>query len=376
MTRPIFAELHLPTSMTARFTSLFLLLAWWFTSSSCHAQTINIEAATAYWNLTNALRRDEPLTRKAWQEFLAIPANKIYSSAVWGSDTASLGRYRRAIEVVYMPRYDSLRQAKLKAKVWYYVLVNDYKQHESEDKRYVAAMQKNPDYLDKMYAYAHEALPARNHTKVAGLKLFYVAFGNDGTSQSEGIVFSLRSVRDNNAVKPGILEAHEMHHQLRTTSHNFDHTDPADDNLLLAFYNTMNEGVADLTDKVPRLANSTDSAEIRSWLLQPAPAVIQKIDSTIQVQAAGGAATPENFYRRLTNGTNGHLPGFYMARTIVQTGYRQQLLDHADDPLAFALLYQKAAKKTKAAPRFSPISERYLQQLARKYAKPRPPVAH
>lgn len=361
--------------MPTRFTHLLLFLACWLVTGSSHAQTINIEAATAYWNLTDALRRDEPLTRKAWQEFLAIPANKIYSSAVWGSDTASLGRYRRAIEVVYMPRYDSLRQAKLKAQVWYYVLVNDYKQHESEDKRYVAAMQKNPDYLDKMYAYAYEALPTRNHTKVANLKLFYVAFGNDGTSQTDGIVFSLRSVRDNNAIKPGILEAHEMHHQLRTTSHNYDKTDPADDNLLVAFYNAMNEGTADLTDKVPRLASPTDSAEIRTWLLKPSPAVIQKIDSTIRVQAAGGPATPEKFYSRLTNGTNGHLPGFYMARTIVQAGYRQQLLDHADNPLAFALLYQKAAKKSTSAPRFAPESERYLRQLARKYAKPRKPNA-
>lgn len=360
--------------MPTRFTRFLLLLAWWLTAGSSHAQTINSEAATAYWKLTDALRRDEPLTRKAWQAFLAVPANKVYTSAVWGSDTASLGRYRQAMEVVYMPRHDSLRQAKLKAKVWYYVLVNDYKEHESEDKRYVAAMQKNPDYLGKMYAYAHEALPARNHSKVADLKLFYVAIGNDGTSQAEGLVFSLRSVRDNNAVKPGILEAHEMHHQLRTTSHHYDTTDPADDNLLLAFYNAMNEGTADLTDKVPRLVSPTDSAEIRSWLLKPAPTVIQKIDSTIRVQAAGGPATPEKFYRRLTNGTNGHLPGFYMAYTIVQAGYRQQLLDHADDPLAFALLYQKAAKKSRSAPHFSPASERYLRRLAHKYGKRRPPV--
>lgn len=358
--------------MPTHFTRLFLLLAGWLTAGVGQAQAINIEAATAYWHLTDALRRDEPLTRKAWQEFLAIPANKVYASAVWGSDTASLGRYRRAIEVVYRPSYDSLRQAKLKAKVWYYVLVDDYKQHESEDKRYVAAMQKNPDYLGNMYAYAYEALPTRNHTKVANLKLFYVAIGNDATSQTEGLVFSLRSVRDGNAVKPGILEAHEMHHQLRTTSHSYDKTDPADDNLLVAFYNALNEGTADLIDKVPALTAPTDSAYIRSWLLKPAPAVIQKIDSTIRVQAAGGPATPEKFYRQLTNSTNGHLPGFYMAYTIVQAGYRQELLDHANDPLAFALLYQKAAKRSKLAPRFSPQSERYLKQLARKYAKPRP----
>jgi len=358
--------------MPVSFTRLFLLLTLLLAAGRSRAQTIDTESATAYWKMTDALRRNEPLTDAAWQGFLALPANKIYVDAVYNDE--QLARYRRAIEVVYMPRYDSLRQAKIKAGVWYYVLANDYKTHESEDQRYVAAMRQNPDYLGRMYAYAYEALPTRNHTKVANLRIGYVMLGNDATSQQTGLVFSLRSVRDGNAVKPGILEAHEMHHQLRTTR-DYGTTDPTDDNLLWAFYSALNEGTADFTDKVPRLAAPTDSAEIRSWLLAPAPAVIQKIDSTIRVQAAGGPATPLKFYRHLTNGTNGHLPGFYMAYTIAQAGYRQQLLDHADAPLAFALLYQKAAKKSKSAPRFSPESERYLKQLARKYAKPRPAPA-
>ncbi|MFD1871044.1 DUF5700 domain-containing putative Zn-dependent protease [Hymenobacter bucti] len=298
--------------MTSYFTRLLLLTFLLITSLS-HAQTIDIESATRYWQLTDALRRNEPLTDQAWQSFLALPGNKIYVDAVYNDE--QLARYRRAIEVAYMPRYDSLRQAKIKANVWYYVLANDYKEHEAEDRRYVAAMQQNPDYLGRMYTYAYEALPARNHTKVANLKIYYVMLGNDATSQQTGLVFSMRSVRDGNATKPGILEAHEMHHQLRTTSTHYEPTNPADDNLLWAFYSALNEGTADFTDKVPRLANPADSAEIRSWLLRPAPAVIQKIDSTIRVQAAGGAATPLKFYRRLTNGTNGHLPGFYMAST-------------------------------------------------------------
>ncbi|RZK33320.1 MAG: hypothetical protein EOO57_13430, partial [Hymenobacter sp.] len=133
------------------------------------AQVIHTEAATAYWQLTDALRRNEPLTPRAWQDFLALPDNKVYAGAVWGSDTASLSRYRRAIKVVYMPRYDSLRQAKVKAGVWYYVLVNDYKEHEQEYRDSLAKTAINPAYLDKMYTYAYEYLPARDHRKVANL---------------------------------------------------------------------------------------------------------------------------------------------------------------------------------------------------------------
>ena len=63
-----------------------------------------------------------------------------------------------------------------------------------------------------------------------------------------------------------------------------------------------------------------------------------------------------------------------MAYTILQNDYRKPLLKHADDPIAFALLCQKAAEKDKLhqhPPTFAPASVRYLRQLARKYAKPR-----
>ncbi|MDJ0366161.1 hypothetical protein QMK33_13465 [Hymenobacter sp. H14-R3] len=357
-----------------RFSQRPLLLAGLLlTAAGAQAQTIDTDGAAAYWQLTDALRRDEPLTDQAWQALLAVPANKVYASSVWGSDTASLRRYRRAIEVVYRPRYQAILQTKLTAKSWYYVLVNDYKEQEVVYKTFLAETVKNPAYLEKMYTYAYEFLPARNHTRVAGLKLGYVALGNDATSQAEGIFFSLRSARDNSQW-PGILEAHEMHHQLRTAI-NTGTEDPADEGLLWSFYSAQNEGLADLIDKRVLLEQSADSAEIRSWLLKPAPAVIHKIDSTIQVQAAGGAATPLKFYRRLTNGSNGHLPGFYMAYAIVKSGYQKPLLANADNPFSFVLLYQQAAKKNWTYPRFSAVSERYIKQLARKYAKPRPATA-
>jgi hypothetical protein len=357
--------------MPVSFTRLLLLLALLLATGPSRAQTIDTEAAMAYWKLTDALRRNEPLTAQTWGAFLAIPANKIYVSSIFGSDTADLGAYRRAIEVVYRPRYDSLLRVRLKAKRWYYVLVNDYKQQESEYQKFLAVTAKNPAYLEKMYAYAYEYLPARDRKKVANLTLGYVAIGNDATSQREGIYFSLRAARDYGRLKPGILEAHEMHHQLRSHK-DFGTIAPEDEGVLWALESAQNEGIADLTDKRV-LLTSADSTEIRDWLLKPGPGVVHQIDSTLQVQAAGGPAAPLRFYRRLTNGSNGHLPGFFMAYTIVRNGYLQPLLDHADDPIAFALLYQKAAKKDKKHPPvFSEASVRYLRQLARKYARPRP----
>ena len=361
--------------MPAALPRLLVLLALLLAAGHGRAQTIDTKAAEAYWQLTDGLRRNEPLTNPAWRTFLAIPANKVYVASIFGSDTTDLRAYRRAIEVVYMPRYDSLLQARLKAERWYYVLVNDYKQQEPAYQKFLAETARNPAYLEKMYTYAYEFLPARNRTRVANLTLGYVAIGNDATSQREGIYFSLRSARDFGRVKPGILEAHEMHHQL-ITGKDFGTIAPEDEGVLWALKTAQLEGMADLIDKRVLVEQSSDSTETRNWLLKPGPGVVHQLDSTLQVQAAGGPATPLKFYRRLTNGSNGHLPGFFMAYTIYRQGMTKQLLDHANDPLAFALLYQKAALKDKQHPPvFSAASVRYLQQLARKYAKPRPAAA-
>lgn len=354
---------------------LLPLLALLFSAHLSLAQTIDTEAATAYWQLTDALRRNEPLTDAAWQAFLALPANKVYVRECFNGEE-DVQRYRRAMEVVYMPRHDSLLQTKLKTKVWNYVLLSDYKQHEPEYRNFLAETVAKPTYLDNMYTYAYEYLPARNHTKVTNLKLGYVALGNDATSQEEGIYFSLYGARHSALIRPGILEAHEMHHQLISGGKLVSPALPGDEGLLWLLRMALIEGLADLIDKRVYVEQSSDSTEIRDWGLKPAPRALQKLDSTIQVQAAGRGTTPLKFYRRLTNGSNGHVPGFFMAYTIYQNGLTKQMLDHADDPFAFALLYQRVAKKDKRHPPvFSAVSEHYLKQLARKYAKPAPTTA-
>lgn len=367
--------------MFISFSCLLSLLLALLLPAVSRAQTINTDAVAAYWQLTDALRRDEPLTDAAWQQFLALPANQIYVPQVYDAD--DLARYRQALEIVYSPRYDSLRRAKLKQPTgtWFYRLLTNLKEQEPTYRRFITETAKNPGFLQQMYAYAYEYLPARAHVRPDTLQLYYTALGDDATSQGgRSIVFSLYDAYQYQQVRPGILEAHELHHALLnyalTSAEKI--TQPAqagDEGLLWLLRSSLIEGLADLTDKKVQLESSADSTDIRHRLLTPAPAFLQKVDSTIRVQAGGGPATPLKFYRRLTNGSNGHLPGFYMAYTILQNGYRQPLLDHADDPIAFTLLYQKAAKKDKYhqhPPVFSATSVRYLKQLSRKYAKPQP----
>ena len=335
-----------------------------------YAQAINTEAATAYWNLTDALRRDEPLTDQAWQTFLAIPTNQVYVRECFRGP-ADIARYRQILQEVYRPGSDSLVQAKLRAKAWYYVLLSEYKEQELHYKQFLLETVKKPVFLETMYTNAYAYLPIRDHLRIPDLKLSYVALGNDATSQQEGIVFSVYDAYQYATFRPGLLEAHELHHQLRSQK-NLGTIAPIDVSLLWSLSSAQNEGIADLTDKKVLLEQSSDSTDIRNWLLKPAPAVIQKIDSTLQVLARGGPATPISFYRGLTQGSNGHIPGFFMAYTILRNGYRQALLEQADDPVAFALLYQRAASKDPLHPPvFSAASVSYLRRLAHRYKHPR-----
>lgn len=331
------------------------------------AQTANVEAVLRYWEITDALRQDQPLTDAVWQEFLALPGNRRYVRSVFAE--ADLKRYRQAIETAYMPRHDSLLQVKLKAKAWYYVLANDYKLREAEYKRYVAEVAVKPAYLDLMYTRAYEYLPRRAHTKVQDLKLFYTALGNDAISEPEGLVFSLKSAIDANAPKEGILEGHEIHHQLRPGLAIRSVPEP-DQALIWAMSVVLNEGSADLIDKKVQLTTKADSAMIHNWLLARAPATLQKLDSVMQAAAKTGAAALPNqkYYRRLFNSTTGHMPGFYMARTIENNGYGRRLLSAIDNPFAFFALYQKAARKDKTRPvTFSETSIAYIKSLEKKY---------
>ena len=333
------------------------------------AQTINVDAVTRYWQITDALRQDKLLTDQAWQEFLEIPGNKIYVRGIYSA--AELVRYRKAIEVVYMPRYDSLRRAKLQAKSWLYMMANDMKEREPEYRRYVAGLTQNAA-LDQMYQFAYPQLPLAARKRVSKLNIYYEALGNDATSQEEGMFYSLRAVLDANEVKPGLMEGHEMYHQLQPDFH-FGPIAPDDEGLLEFMTSMQHEGIADQIDKPLTMALPGDPRGIRDWAFTPAPTFIHRMDSALQSRARGGAAATGRWYRRLSDGSNGHLPGFFMSSAIVRNGYGKQLIAQSDNPFAFVFLYQKAAKKDKTPlPRFSDEALRYLRELERKYTKARP----
>ena len=222
---------------------------------------------TRYWQITDGLRQDKSLTDQIWQEFLEIPGNKIYVRGIYSA--TDLVRYRKAIEVVYMPRYDSLRRTKLQAKNWFHIMVNDYKEREPEYRRYVVRLTQNATALDLMYQYAYPQLPPAARKRVTTLNIYYEALGNDATSQTDGMFYSLRAVLDANEVKPDLMEGHEMYHQLQS-GRDFGTIAPKEEGLLEIMASMQYEGIADQIDNPwPWICPATRAASATGPLRQP-----------------------------------------------------------------------------------------------------------
>jgi hypothetical protein len=176
------------------------------------------------------------------------------------------------------------------------MMVNDYKEREPEYRRYVASLTQNATALDQMYQYAYSQLPPAARKRVANLNIYYEALGNDATSQTEGMFYSLRAVLDANEVKLGLLQGHEMYHQLQP-SRDFGTIAPDDQGLLQIIASTQHEGIADQIDKPLIMALPDDPHGIRDWALAPAPIFIHRMDSALQSRARGGAAASDRWYR-------------------------------------------------------------------------------
>jgi hypothetical protein len=347
--------------------ALILFIMILLLTPALKAQTINIDAALKYWELTDSLKKNKPITDEQWTEFINLEGNKTYARSVF--DSASLVSYRRALEIVYMPANDARLQKNLKAKYWYATLIKRYKDQEDSLKTYLQQTLQSPAYKNVMYKYVYEYLPKKDRHPVKDLKFYYNGLGMDAVSYPNGIFMSLMACVNNSKIKNGILEAHELHHQLRSQME-FKKMKPEHEGVLYAIFSIQNEGVADMIDKVPMLAQPGDPDGITNWLLTPAPAAIKSLDSNLVVMAQSQSASFQNekAYRKLLRSSAGHMPGFYMARIIVNNGYKKQMLNIANNPFQFIYLYNKAAKKDAMHPKtFSKKAITYLNALEKTY---------
>lgn len=354
---------------------LVLLLLCFYSLCTC-AQTIDTMPLDAYWKLIEPLKKNNSLSQHDWANFLAIEANKTYIDNQ-GFDAKYLEKLRQNIEYVYMPKYDSLLNARIvainkdPASYWITYKVYVYKKYEQQLKEYEKQLL-NPTYLDLMYKQAFSWLPKKLQKKDTSAHFYLLGIENDAIAGEGVIIATLWNLYNQDRINMGSTAGHEMHHNLRQPLA-FKNVSEADAGILYLLGSILNEGSADMIDKVSNIKfENKIPSELRykDFLLNQADSIVTVINKDLVLMAnpKNSIFKTEKDYRQLIRWTSGHCPGYYMADIIVRNGYKRQMIENIQNPFQFIYLYNKAAIKDKQKPTlFSKIAIEYVQKLEKKY---------
>lgn len=342
--------------------TLFIVL--FYVVTLANAQTIDVSAVDLYYTMTEEARQGKPIPEKVWAGFLAHKGVAQYVENQ-GFDTSFINRYKRTIEFVYNPQNDSLLQRRLKdpQTYWTTYLVHYYKKNEAIYKSYIQKIVNDKQaYLDTLYKNTYSALPQRMHRKASDATLYFIPIHNDAIANGKfDIVFSVFCAYECDKTRYGVLGGHEIHHILRK---NKSISSPKDKYLYDGISEILNEGLPDLIDKQ---ALSQSELDYFSILMPEGEKSLPAVDSMIMNHAKNIKWVSSKADARSVIQMSGHIPGCYMAHVIARNGFKQDLIDNADDPVRFFELYNKAALMDKDKPYvFSKTTMKYLKKLKQK----------
>jgi hypothetical protein len=350
----------------------FLLLVFTVVHLKLSAQTVDASPLDAYWQMIEPLKRGERLSKETWQQFIKIDANATYIKNQ-GFDSSYLERLRKAIEMVYLPEYDSLFKARYQKPLDYWLLykVGNYKVYEKELKAYQQMVQQ-PGYFDDAYKYVWEWLPKSLQRRDTATRVYLLGIENDAIAGGHIMILTLWTAYNQEKIKRGILTAHEFHHILRTPA-DYGTIRDQDKGLMYVLERVLNEGSADMIDKGIGLANKDKvpfELYYEDFLLGKVDSIMKVLNTDLEQMAvtAGTQFKTERQFRELLKWSSGHCPGYYMANIIVRNGYKKQLVADVQNPFIFFRLYNKAAKKDKQRPPvFSDLAMKSVLELEQRY---------
>ena len=345
--------------------TLFILFVFIASCQFIQAQTIDATAATRYFELTDSLRKGRPVSDDLWKSFLSLEGNSQYIQNQ-GYSEKYLNRFRKDLEVVYMPQHDSLLQERLKDPRQHYntYLIHFYKANEPQLQEYLQNIITDKEaYLTALYAKTYSMLPKRMQSPKPEATLYFNALGNDALANKGNLVLTLWGTYVYDREKYGILGGHELHHLIRKEKHYV--VAEKDESLLLMLQLLLNEGPSDLIDKRYTMAESVpEDMRFGEYILEHGEKQLPKVDEAIRQIAAGTKTYNSKEIRQQVIGMSGHIPGFYMADVVERNGLKKKLIANIDDPFQFIFLYNRAAKKDKAKPFvFSDEAIAYLKQV-------------
>jgi hypothetical protein len=344
---------------------LFTLLLLAASGYCSQAQQVDVTAAARYFELVDTLKSGKGLHDDTWQQFLNMEGNRQYIQNQGYTD-AYLNRFRKTMEVVYLPEHDSTLQVRLQDNREHYMTysIHMYKAHETELRGYLAQLEADKEaYVNTMYQNCYSMLPKRLHGKRPEAGVYLIALGNDAVANNGNMVLNLWGEYKFNQVKPGAVGGHELHHLLNRQKQ-YTVADK-DKSLLLMLQLLMNEGAPDLIDKkYATAATMPGDMQWGTYMFDLGKQHLPKVDEVIKEIASGEKQYSSKDIRQQVIGMSGHIPGFYMADVIERNGLKKKLVANIDNPFQIVYLYNKAARKDKAKPYlFSDESIAYLKKV-------------
>ncbi len=344
---------------------LFTLILLLSSFQALKAQVIDGTAVVRYFELTDSLKQGKPISSETWKAFLNLEGNRLYIQNMAHSD-AFLERYRKTMEIVYMPENDSILQKRLQNPQQNYLTyaIHQYKANEQALRKYFASIDSDKNaYLATMYNRCYSMLPKKLQTKRTDATIYFIALDNDAVAESGSIILNLWGSYNYDKAKPGILAGHEFYHLLWQPN-KYEIADK-DKSLLCMLNLLMNEGAPDLIDK--KFTSSTEMPEemkFGEYMLQIGKKAMPILDEAIKDIATGSKSYSNKEIRQQVLSMSGHIPGYYMADIIERNGLREKLVKNIQNPFQFIYLYNQAAKKDKAKPYvFSDQTIAYLKEV-------------
>lgn len=358
-----------PLSLKTVITAVSLLLM----SFTVTAQSFDDATCHEYFKITASLKKGDSLRKADWKNFLADKAIQDYMKDQ-GVGDAYFESYRKNMEIVYMPKNDSILQKRLAdpMKYWLTYMINQYKINEDGMKAYLNNIDQDPkSYFDTSYKYAYSALPKSAHKRLPNLKVAIIPIHNDAHAQEDMIIYTLLCAYKNDQNRMGALGGHELHHMLRPQP-TFT-LQPEDESVVMALYRVLNEGSADMVDKkymTETAANLLPSQRYFQEFYDEGKKILPNMDALLQKDASTWKDLKVRDFFKGTPYSSGHVPGTYMVHYIEKNGLKKELLRYLDDPFAFFLVYDKASRKDKSKPfRFSDASIENIKNLQKRYIK-------
>lgn len=235
---------------------------------------------------------------------------------------------------------------------------------------------KHTDFLALLYRANEKTkkyLPERAWSSKPVLNdLFLIATIPDASVRDHAIFLDLNLALSMQEEELVDLFAHEFFHNYREMAYQ----GSSGDSFLNAFDLFQNEGIADLIDKKrndDKIMQFFGDEFVKTYReeLANAPNTLARIDS-LSI-AFDPNTSQEGEYKLLADLVlfGGHPVGYYMASLIQEQGYMEELIDSYDNPVAFAMLYNQAARKknTVSKEREYILSDHLIDHLEQAYKK-------